>query len=124
MWGVFFVVLVIYFPEGQAMSLSAIQDNLVKTNLVQQTQSRPDEVARSQHISQVAAQAEQDRRGDQVVIMSQRAEQANINPDEERARQEQERKKREQEEDEDELPEIEEENASPHAQMHRINILA
>ena len=105
------------------MSLSAIQDNLVKTNLVQQTQSRSDEVARSQHIAQVAAQAEEDRRKDQVVLMTQHAEQTNINPDEERAREEQKKKKRREEEDDEELAEIEEESVSPHAQMHRIDIL-
>lgn len=105
------------------MSLSAIQDNLVKTNLVQQTQSRGDEVARSQHIAQTAAQAEHDRQNDQVVLMTQQPEQRGIHPDDERARQEQERKKRRKAKDGSDNAEGEEASASPHTEMHRINII-
>lgn len=76
------------------MSLSAIQDNLVKTNLVQQTQARGDEVHRSQQIAQTTAQAaEHDRQHDQVVLMTRSKEQHTINPDEQRERQEQEKKR-------------------------------
>ena len=105
------------------MSLSAIQDNLVKTNLVQQTQSRGDEVARSQSISQVAAQAEHDRQQDQVVLMAQQTEQLGIRPDEERAREEQRKKKRRQANGDDADKEEEEAATAPHAEMHRINIV-
>lgn len=87
------------------MSLSAIQDNLVKTSLVQQTQTRGDDVARGQEIAQTAAQREHDRQGDQVVLMSQQKEQAGIKTDEEREKEEGRKKKRRQEEEEEEREE-------------------
>ena len=111
------------------MSLSAIQDNLVKTNLVQQTQTRGDDVARGQEIGQVAQQRENDRQGDQVVLMTRQAEQQGIRTDEEREKEEQRKKKKRQEEEEAEAANETEGKDSaatdaPRARMRRINFLA
>lgn len=115
------------------MSLSAIQDNLVKTNLVQQTQSRVDDIARGQEIAQTAAQREHDRQGDQVVLMAQQKEQQGIRADEEREKEG--RKKREEEEEEENAEETPEEETPENAEggdpsktgtrmvMRRINIV-
>lgn len=105
------------------MSLSAIQDNLVKTNIVQQHQARGDEVGRTQEVAQAAAQAEQNRQGDQVVLMTQHAEQQGIRQDAERERREEEEKKRKRRDEDDEETPEEETSANPHAEMHRINIV-
>lgn len=108
------------------MSLAAIQDNLVKVHLVQQTQTRGDDVARGQEIHQAAQQREQDRQGDQVVIHTKEAEQEGIRPDEEREK-EQRRKKRQEEEEEREKAEDSGEDGNdegPRSRMRRLNILA
>lgn len=117
------------------MSLAAIQDNLVKTSLVQQTQSRGDDVSRGQQIAQAAAQREHNRQEDQVVISTHEAEQAGIRTDEERKKEEQRKKRKREEEEAAESPE---ENASApsdsyapdgrpkadtRAMMRRINIV-
>lgn len=81
------------------MSLSAIQDSLVKTNLVQQTQTRTDDVVRSQEISQAARQHEQSRQGDQVVLMTHQPEHEGIRPDQEREKEEQRKRRKKQDED-------------------------
>lgn len=87
------------------MSLSAIQDNLVKTSLVQQTQARGDDVNRGQEIAQAAAQREHDRQEDQVVIMTRQKEQSGIRADEEREKEEKRKKRQEEEEEEQEKAE-------------------
>lgn len=111
------------------MSLSAIQDSLVKTSLVQQTQTRGDDIQRGQEIGQTAAQREHDRQEDQVVIHSKESEQAGIRPDEEK---EKEGRKRQEEEEEEEAQEenveSEENPDDPDKQgtrmvMRRINIV-
>ncbi len=81
------------------MSLAAIQDNLVKTSLVQHTQTRGEDVARGQEIAQALAQRERNRQEDQVVISTHQTEQERIRADEERKKEER-RKKRKQEEEE------------------------
>ncbi len=108
------------------MSLGAIQDNLVKTNLVQQTQSRGEEVTRNQEVGQTVAQAEHDRQSDQVVLMSQRREQEGIRDDDEPDRENKKKKKNDEEEppEKDVVLEVVEEDAQSNAVMHRINIIA
>ena len=113
------------------MSLAAIQDNLVKTSLVQQTQSRVDDVSRAQQIGQTAAQREHDRQEDQVVIGAHEAEQQGIRTDEER--QKEERRKKRKREEEEEAAENDSESsaegegdrarAGNRAMMRRINIV-
>lgn len=112
------------------MSLAAIQDNLVKVNLVQQTQTRNDDVAKSQEIFQTAIQREQDRQGDQVVLMTHQTEQKIIRPDDEREKEERKKKKREDGEEEgaEQAPGAPEKgdvpsDGHPRASMRRINIV-
>lgn len=115
------------------MSLSAIQDNLVKVNLVQQTQTKADDVARGQEIHQVVNRKEQDRQHDEVVLMTQQKEEHGIR-DEERERGESGRKKKRQNgEDEEENADSKEEKRHgteridddhPRAKMRKLNILA
>lgn len=115
----------------KTMSLSAIQDNLVKVNLVQQTQTRGDDVTRSQEIFQTAMQREQDRQGDQVVLMTHQTEQEGIRADEEREKEEQKKKKKREEEEEERAAQAADtaengdapSDARPRAAMHRINIV-
>ena len=76
------------------MSLAAIQDNLVKTSLVQQTQTRSDDVGRAQEIAHVALQREHDRREDQVVISAQQKNEHGIRSDEERRKEEERRRRK------------------------------
>ena len=108
------------------MSLSAIQDNLVKTSLVQHTQSRGDDVARGQENAQVAAQRENDRQEDQVVIRTRETEDHGIRDDEEREK-DQRRKKRGEEEEREAAAGAEsdddEADKGPRARMRRINIV-
>jgi hypothetical protein len=103
------------------MSLGAIQDNLVKTNLVQQTQSRNDDVNRSQETAQTVRQHEQDRQGDQVVLMTHQSEQSGIRSDREGRGQEEGKKKRRQNSEEDTQEEAT--DTSGRHEMHRINIV-
>lgn len=107
------------------MSLSAIQDSLVKTSLVQQTQARSDDINRGQETAAQAAQREVNRQADQVVIHTQEAEQQGVRADEEKER---EGRKREEEEDEEQEEETSEEEgeegeSGPRARMRRINIV-
>jgi hypothetical protein len=64
--------------------LAAIQDSIVKTSLVQQTQGRNEGVNNGQEIANAAVQQELDREEDQVVISLRRKEENGIRPDEER----------------------------------------
>lgn len=113
------------------MSLSAIQDNLVKVNLVQQTQTKTDDVARGQEIHQAVNRREQDRQQDEVVLMTQQKEEHGIR-DEERERGESGRKKKRRQEEEEEEKQKEEgrhgteqlEDDHPRARMRKLNILA
>jgi|GEM_PF-2278916 hypothetical protein len=108
------------------MSIGAIQDNLVKTSLVQQTQSKGDDVLRGQEIGQVASQKEHDRQQDQVVLQLRQKEEHGIRRDEERDK-EGEKKRRQDEQDEgdkkkpkDDEPE---EESGARARMRTINII-
>ena len=76
------------------MSLAAIQDNLVKTSLVQQTQTRGDDVGRTHEAAQVSLQREHDRQEDQVVISSQRKDEHGIRPDDERRKEGEKRRRK------------------------------
>lgn len=108
------------------MSLSAIQDNLVKIDLVQQAQSRTDDIGRSLEASQAAARREEDRQADQVVLMSREAGQTGINPDEERNNRERENREREgrdRRRREDGADDAGEADAPPRPTMHRINVV-
>lgn len=113
------------------MSLAAIQDNLVKVPLVQQTQTRGDDVARGQEIGQTAAQRENDRQADQVVLHTRESENQGIRADEEREKEERKKKKRQEEEEEEEQNASPEDNADAPPEekkgtrmvMHRINIV-
>ncbi len=105
------------------MSLSAIQDNLLKTNLVQQTQTKGDDVARGRENAVAAVQKEDNRRQDEVVLSTHEAEQRGIRPDDERGggrEREEEKEKKERDGDE---PEDEEGDNGPRARMRRINIV-
>ncbi len=104
------------------MSLAAIQDNLVKTSLVQQTQARNDDVNRSQETAALASQREVNRQEDQVVIHTREAEHRNVRSDEEKE-QERRRKKEQEEEEEESREDGEEEDSGPRARMRRINIV-
>ena len=107
------------------MSLAAIQDNLVKAPLVQQTHTRGDDVARGQEIHQAAQQREQDRQGDQVVLHTKEAEQEGLRPDEEREKDQRRKKQQQEEEAEDSGEENKDEkDKGPRSQMRRLNILA
>lgn len=106
------------------MSLGAIQDNLVKVPLVQQTTTKSDDVARGQENFQVAEHRENSRQADEVVLQTQQRE---LNED--REKEEQRRRKQEQEEQEQAQrqrsgDDEEEEDTRPRAKMHRLNILA
>ena len=115
------------------MSLAAIQDNLVKAPLVQQTQTRGDDVARGQEIGQAALQKEENRRMDEVVLHTQETENQGVRTDEEREK-EGKKKKRGEEEQQDES-DADAENAAnpdgtagegetaPRAVMRQINIV-
>lgn len=108
------------------MSLSAIQDNLVKTNLVQQHQSRGDDISRSQEIAHTAAQREVNRQEDQVVIHARETEQQKLRADEEKEREGKKREKEEEEEnkkDQDVSDDSVDEDGRPRARMRRINIV-
>lgn len=82
------------------MSLVAIQDNLVKAPLVQQTQTRGDDVVRGQEIAQVATQREQNRQKDEVVLHTHESENQGIRTDEEREKEGRKKKRQEEEEEE------------------------
>jgi TATA-binding protein-associated factor Taf7 len=104
------------------MSLSAIQDNLLKTNLVQQTQTKGDDVVRGQQNAVAAVQKEENRRQDEVVLSTRESEQKGVRSDEEkgngrdRDEDDEEKERREKEEEE-------EEDTGPRARMRRINIV-
>ncbi len=106
------------------MSVAAIQDSLVKSSLVQHTQSKNDDVSRSQQISAVQDQKEQDRQVDQVVIRSREAEQNGVRDEE---KQNDGRRKRKEEEQDGKRVERredgEEEDEGPRARMRVINIV-
>lgn len=103
------------------MSLAAIQDNLIKSSLVQTIQARSDDVNRSQETAALAHQREINRQEDQVVIHTREAEQRGVT-DEEKER-ERRRKKREEEEEDNLQEDGEEEENGPRARMRRINIV-
>lgn len=106
------------------MSLAAIQDNLVKTSLVQQTQARGEDVARTQDVAQILSQKEHDRQEDQVVISTRHAEQEGVRPDAERRKDERRRKRRDGEKPEDGEEEGADDAApAARAAMRRINIV-
>lgn len=105
------------------MSLAAIQDNLIKTSLVQQTQSRSEDVSRGQEIGMQADLKEQSRQEDQVVIHSKESSEAGVRDEEK------DRRRRKEEEDEEEGERlqreefVEEEDEGPRARMRTINIV-
>lgn len=103
------------------MSLSAIQDNLVKTNLVQQTQTKSDDVMRGHENAAAAVQKEDGRQQDQVVLSTREAEHKGVRADEEKEK-EREREEEEEEKERREKPEEEEDNG-PRARMRTINII-
>ena len=103
------------------MSLSAIQDNLLKTNLVQQTQTKGDDVVRGQENAVAAVQKEDSRQQDQVVLSTREAEKKGVRSDEEKGRG-REREEEEEEKERKEKPEEEEDNG-PRARMRTINIV-
>ncbi|MCC8189542.1 MAG: hypothetical protein LIP77_02735 [Planctomycetes bacterium] len=113
------------------MSLSAIQDNLAKVPLVQQTQTKGDDVARGQEIGQSAAQREQNRQEDQVVIHSKESENQGLRTDEEREKEGRKKKRGDQdpekdgtarEEDHPDDSDLPAQNG-PREVMRRINII-
>jgi hypothetical protein len=103
------------------MSLSAIQDNLLKTNLVQQTQTKGDDVVRGHENAVAAVQKEENRRQDEVGLSTRESEQKGVRSDEEKGngqgRDDDEEKERREKEEEDE------EDTGPRARMRRINIV-
>lgn len=104
------------------MSLSAIQDNLVKTSLVQQTQSRNDDAVRTHEGAMQQEAKEMQRQGDQVVLESSQLSDESGIKDEEKEK----RRKREEEEKEEaerKEKEDEEEDQGPRARMRTINIV-
>ncbi|MCD8140932.1 MAG: hypothetical protein LUE17_14360 [Planctomycetaceae bacterium] len=106
------------------MSLAAIQDNLVKTSLVQHTQTRNDDVNRGQENAALAHQREINRQEDQVVIHTKETENRNVRTDEEHEKERRRRKREEEEEEEAALEEGEDEGeGGPRARMRRINIV-
>lgn len=104
------------------MSLAAIQDNLVKTSLVQQTQSRSEDVSRGQEIGMQADLKEQSRQEDQVVLKSRESSEAGVR-DEEKDRNKREREKGEEGERIEREEFDEEEDEGPRARMRTINII-
>ncbi len=107
------------------MSLSAIQDNLVKTTLVQHTQTKVDDVNRSHENAVLAKQHEMNRQEDQVVIQSRQSdEEKGLKPDDEKERRRRRGEEREAE-DREKADEDEEEEGpgGPRAKMRRINIV-
>lgn len=121
----------VMFQDGEIkMSLAAIQDNLVKAPLVQQTQTRGDDVARGQEIAQTANQREQNRQEDQVVIHTRESENQGIRTDEEREKEQRKKKQQQEEEEEEQNAEGREDpETDPKSEtgtrmvMHRINIV-
>ncbi len=106
------------------MSLSAIQDNLVKTSLVQHTQSRGEDIKAGSESAAVAKQHEVNRQEDQVVIHTRESEGRNIRDDEEHPKDERERKRKDDEENnEEDVHQEGEEDDGPRARMRRINII-
>lgn len=105
------------------MSLAAIQDNLMKTSLVQQTQTKSDDVSRGQEIAMQAEVKEQSRREDQVVLESSKKGDAELRDEEK------ERKRRKQEEEDndqlrrEDLEDDEDVDEGPRARMRTINIV-
>ncbi len=118
-----------------AMSVGIIHDNMVKTSLVQQTQTRGDDVQRSLEIGQVAAQREDNRQRDQVVIQTKQKEEHGIRPDAEREKEGRKKRREEEEEEQQEMREREEQakdapeqyqrdgKTSTRAYMRKINIV-
>ncbi len=106
------------------MSLAAIQDSLVKTSLVQQTQTHSDNIGRSQEVAMAAQLKEQERQEDQVVLSSREAENEGIH-DEEKKKDGKKKKNQEEQNgeriqrDDDE----EEVDDGPRARMRQINIV-
>ena len=110
------------------MSLTGIQDSMVKSHLVQQVQSRTEEVVRLQERTQMPFSQELARQADEVVLNITRTEQDGVR-DEERLkdREEEKRKKREEEEREGNSPSPREEEEEPPAEgvgSHRIDTFA
>ncbi len=108
------------------MSLAAIQDNLVKTTLVQHTQSKADDVSRSQESSILAKQQEDNRQVDQVVIHSRQTdEEKNLKADDEKEKERRRRKGRDRDTEAREKNEDDDEDGpgGPRARMRRINIV-
>lgn len=105
------------------MSLGAIQDNLSKTSLVQQTQARGDDVNRSQETAQNVRQHEVNRQQDEVVLMSQQAEQQGIRSDREGGGQQEEGKKKRRAKDPDDDESEENAELPDRWEMRRINIV-
>lgn len=104
------------------MSLTAIQDTLLKTNLVQQTQSKADDVSRSQETAAQQTQKEQSRQEDQVVIHTNQKDGSGIR-DEEKQRQRRNQEEEEEEDKENRDDENAEEDEGPRARMRTINIV-
>lgn len=103
------------------MSLYGIQDTLMKTHLVQHTQTHGEGVERAQQSQQAVFQRELNRKADEVVIQTSQSEHANVNPDQEREKNQGggsgKRKKHDNDSDEPE-----QDNISGQGQ-HRINII-
>lgn len=106
------------------MSIVALQDSIVKTSLVQHTQTHNDNVVRGQEIGMAAQLKEQERQTDQVVLQSREAEQEGIR-DEEKNKDGKKKKQQNQNDDEnrDRDNGEEEEDQSPRARMRQINIV-
>lgn len=106
------------------MSLSAIQDNLLKTSLVQQTQTKGDDVIRGHENAAAAVQKEQGRQQDQVVLSTQGTEGRHIRDDEEKKRDREEKEKEEEENSRREKKkDSNEEDQGPRARMRTINVV-
>ncbi|MDR1744198.1 MAG: hypothetical protein LBS30_00415 [Planctomycetota bacterium] len=104
------------------MSLAAIQDSLVKTSLVQHTQTHNDNVGRSQEIGMAAQLREQERQEDQVVIRGREAEQHGVR-DEEKKRDGKKRQREEAGERIQREDDGEDVDDGPRARMRCINIV-
>ena len=104
------------------MSLSGIQDNLMKTHLVQQTQSRGENVSRALESNQSNFQQEMIRKAEETVARVSAAEKNAINPDQEKGKNKQEQKKQEKREQSG-SEQNDSQAVSPPGGQHKINIV-